>query len=398
MNAADGRNEGPTPVHLGPSVPGGLLDLLGVAAVVLDGDGRIALWSPQARELFGWTSEEALGRPAAKLLVSEEHVGLVLELFATVMASGESWAGVFPVRHKDGSTRLVEFRNMRLRDKDGARYALGIAADEAVVRGVERDLALSARLVAQSPIGLAVFDTDLRYLLINPALEHINGIPAPQHLGHSVPEMLPFLDTDAIEAAMRHVLTGGTPLLDQFTTGRTPADPDSEHAWLVSYYRLEDPGGRVLGVALSVVDVTEQHRADRQAVQARRRLATIARASTRIGTTLDLATTAHELADTVVPDLADIAAVDVLDAVLDARAAHDPPSGPALFRALAVQTAYPTDAAGAADPVGELTRYEADRMVTRCVATARPVHIPHVRSDHLARIARDEEAAAVLAR
>ncbi|MGW4892494.1 SpoIIE family protein phosphatase [Kitasatospora sp. NPDC004240] len=379
-------------------VPGGILDLLGVAAVLLDADGRIRLWSPQARELFGWTADEALGRYAAQLLVAEEDVGIVLELFATVMASGEAWAGVFPVRHKDGTTKLVEFRNMRLRDKDGAHYALGIAADEIVVRGVERDLALSARLVAQSPIGLAVLTPELRYVLVNPALERINGIPARRHLGRTVPELLPSLDTGAIGSAMRQVLESGEPLLDQLTTGRTPADPDRDHSWLVSYYRLDDPGGRVIGIALSVVDVTEQQLADRQAAQARRRLAVIARASARIGTTLDLGTTARELADTVVPDLADIAAVDVLDAVLSARTAHLTGTGPAHFRALAVKAAFPTEATEAADPVGEITRYEADRLVTRCASTGRPVHIPHVRSDHLARIARDAGAAAALAR
>ncbi|MEU6236468.1 SpoIIE family protein phosphatase [Kitasatospora sp. NPDC047058] len=398
MSATEAGRTGPDPPVPARLLPGGLLELLGVAAVLLDSEGRIALWSPQAQKLFGWSSEEALGRYAAQLLVPEEYFALVLELFAAVMSGGESWAGVFPVRRKDGSTRLVEFRNMRLQDQDGAAYALGIAADEAVVRGLERDLALSSRLVAQSPIGLAVLDTQLRYILVNPALERINGLPARQHLGRTVREMLPFLDVGAIEAAMRQVLADGTPLLDRFTTGRTPADPDADHAWLVSYYRLEDPGGRALGVALSVVDVTEQHRADRQAAQARRRLAVIARASARIGTTLDLDRTAAELADTVVPDLADIAAVDILDAALAARTARLSPTGPAVFRALAVQAAYPTEARAAADPVGEITRYEADRLVTRCVATGRPVHLAQVRTADLPRIARDAESAAVLAR
>lgn len=43
------------------SAPSGLLDLLSLAAVVLDDSGRIVFWSPQAEELFGYTAEEALG-------------------------------------------------------------------------------------------------------------------------------------------------------------------------------------------------------------------------------------------------------------------------------------------------------------------------------------------------
>lgn len=76
----------------GPSPPGGLLDLLSVAAVVLDPKGRIVFWSPQADEVFGYTAKEALGQDAPRLLVREEHRDLVTKLFAEVMATGAGWA------------------------------------------------------------------------------------------------------------------------------------------------------------------------------------------------------------------------------------------------------------------------------------------------------------------
>ncbi|MFE9561938.1 SpoIIE family protein phosphatase [Streptomyces sp. NPDC006487] len=399
MVASEAFRADPGPVRVVPSEPGGLLDILSVAAVVLDTGGRITLWSPQAQELFGWSAEEALGSHAAKLLVADEYVGLVLELFAKVMAGGGTWAGVFPVRHKDGSTRLVEFRNMRLQDEDGGVYALGIACDETVLRGVERDLALSVPLVAQSPLGLAVLDTDLRYVLINPMLVRINGLPAEEHLGRTPREALPFLDTDVIEASMRRVLDTGTPLLDQYGVGRTPADPGRDHAWSGSYYRLEDPRGRVIGVALVVVDVTDSYRAAEEAAEARRRLDLIARASMAVGTTLDLERTARELAGLVVTDLADLASVDVLDSALEGSAATAPGPGTGpLFMALAVAAAYETDVLRAADPVGERTTYPAERLVTHCVSTGRPVLVPRVTARDLGRIARDAAAAELLAR
>ncbi|WP_411104027.1 SpoIIE family protein phosphatase [Streptomyces sp. cmx-4-9] len=382
------------------AAPSGLLDVLNVAAVVLDSRGRIALWSPQAEHLFGWSAEEALGRPAARLLAAREHLGLVTELFARVMGGAGDWAGAFPVRHKDGSTRLVEFRNMRLLDEHGRLYALGIATDRTRLRRLERDLALSARLVAQSPIGLAVLDTDLRYVLVNPMLERINGLPAAQHIGRGVREALSFLDdAEAVESAMRQVLATGRPLVDQFTAGHTHGDRRTEHAWSVSYYRLEDSGGRVLGLATSVVDVTQSHQAAKEVAHSRRRLALIADASVRIGTTLDLEQTARELADVVVPELADIAAVDILDSVLDGRpslnsSAHEP----AVFRALAVAAAFPSEAVRAADPPGDIAQYDADRLVTQSVTSGHPVLVAHVQASDLSRIARDDDAAALLAR
>ncbi|MGW2579713.1 PAS domain-containing protein, partial [Streptomyces nondiastaticus] len=387
-----------------PYVPGSLLDVLGVAAGVLDREGRIVLWSPQAEQLFGWSAAEALGQYAARLLVAEDDVDAVLQLFAEVMGEGETFAVVFPARHKDGGTRLVEFRNVRLEDRHGEFFALGIATDREVLRKVEQDLALSLGLVTQSPIGLAVLDTSFRYVMVNPALERIYGLRAEQCTGRTVREVLPRADTGAIEAAMREVLATGTPLLDRFAVGHEGGGASEEQAQLISYYRLEDPGGQVLGVATSLVDVTDRHRT---LEEARRRTALIADASVLIGTTLELEQTARELAEVVVPRLADVAAVDVLDSVVDGDRAGTPAGRAAVFRALAVAAARGTDdttaaacadAVRAADPPGRIAKYDHDRLVARCVRTGRPVRVSRVHAEDLPEIARDADAARLLAR
>ncbi|MFE2632547.1 SpoIIE family protein phosphatase [Streptomyces sp. NPDC059374] len=390
-----GRDE---PVR-GPVRPSGLLDVLGVASVVLDTQGRIVLWSPQAEELFGYPAREALGEYAARIMVHEQHLDLVVKLFADVMETGEGWAGAFPIRRKDGSTRLVEFRNMRLLDDQGDVYALGLCADQSAVRQVERDVALSTRTIAQAPVGLAVLDTDLRYVSVNPALAELNGLPAEAHLGHMPHELMP--DTEAaqaVEAALRAVLRTGEPVVDRRVVARTRAHPDVDHFWAVSLYRLEDTTGTVLGVAGMAVDITEQHQAAVAAETARRRLALIADASTRIGTTLELDRTAGELADVAVPELADVAAVDLLDAVVQGRRSTLGPAQAAVIRALAVRSAHDTGALQAADPPGHIARYGPDRLVTECVRTGTPVMVAQVREEDLPRIARSPEAARRLGR
>ncbi|MER5598823.1 SpoIIE family protein phosphatase [Streptomyces sp. NPDC002265] len=398
MNAAGSpADRGDEPVR-GPEQPSGLLDVLNVASVVLDTEGRIALWSPQAEELFGYPAHEALGRYAAHVMVHEQHVDLVVKLFADVMATGEGWAGAFPIRRKDGTTRLVEFRNMRLLDDRGHVYALGLATDRSTVRRLERDVAMTARMVQQSPTGLAVLDTELRFVSVNPALERIDGIPAEDHLGRTFHEVLPLLDADALESEARQVLRTGRPVTHRRIMGRTPADPDQDHAWAMSLYRLEDARGTVLGVAASTIDVTEQYRAGVEAEAARRRLALIADATTRIGTTLELDRTAHELADVAVPELADIAAVDLLEAVVEGRRSSLGPAQAAVIRALAVQAQDAPEALAAADPVGQVARYGPDRLVTECVRTGEAVMVPQVKDEDLPRIARSPAAAELLAR
>ncbi|MER6332086.1 SpoIIE family protein phosphatase [Streptomyces sp. NPDC001034] len=378
------------------SEPTGLLDLLGVAAVLLEADGRIDMWSPQAEELFGYDRAEAVGQYAALLLLRPEHRDAAIRLFAEVMETGRGWAGAFPVRHKDGGTRVVEFRNMRLTDHLGDHYALGLATDRSTLRQVERGAALSARLVTQAPIGLAVLDPELRYVTVNPALAAMHGLSPADHVGRRLGELLPDTVFQEVEAWMRGVLDTGVPVVNQQVVGRTAADPDNDHAWMASLYRLEDYQGHTLGIATVAVEVTDRYRAAQEAERAQRRLRLIARGSARIGTTLEVERTAQELADVLVPDLADMAAVDLLDSMLR-TGRTDPGEGPPLFRALAVKTAYHTDAAAALVPPGRLTVYHAGHPAAQSVRTGRPVLITHLDSGEIGRVAADAEAARLLA-
>ncbi|WP_405969599.1 SpoIIE family protein phosphatase [Streptomyces sp. NBC_00988] len=377
------------------AAPGGLLDLLRVAAVVLDAGGYIGLWSPEAEQLLGYSPEEALTQRADRLLVSPDDRVRARELFAQV-GTGACWAGVFPLLHRDGTERPVEFRTMRLRDSHGQAHLLGLAADATTVRGVERDLALSHSLVRQTPVGIAVFDTDLRWVGGNPALERINGVPEEEVVGRRVGEVLPGLDVAAIESRMRHVLITGKPLLDQQTVGRTAADV-VDRAYSESYHRIEDAQGRVLGLAMAVLDVTEREQAAEEVAQARQHLSVVAEAGVRIGTTLDLQQTARELADVAVPHVADLAAVDVLESVVtDGTITPVTEDAQVEFRALAVAAGYLTDAIHAADPVGELATYGPNRIITQCVREAGPILVERVDPPMMRRIARDGRAAQTL--
>ncbi|MEU6816706.1 SpoIIE family protein phosphatase [Streptomyces sp. NPDC046860] len=392
MGGKDPRDHGPAEDR-SARVPGSLLDLLHASAVVLDAEGRIVLWSPEAEQLFGYDASEALGRPISTLLAEPGEARCLDDLF-TKARVGTSFAGVFPARCKDGSTRSVEYRKGRLHDPDGNVLGLALAADVDTVRRVESDLALSDLLINQSPVGLAVFDTELRWLRINAALTTANGVTEEDVVGRRLEDTLPGVDSRAIEAAMRQVLRTGEPILDHRTTGRVPADPDHEHAWSESYYRIEDRWGKVLGVAVSVVDVTARHLAAAEIAAAHRHLATLSEASADIGSTLDLRQTARELAEAVVPRFADLATVDLLESAATGRrsATGDEPG----FVTVAVAPARPDDDLGGTALWESLGSAEPAPMMRRSVREAAPTMISRVDGAALRRIAGGEQAVAAL--
>src|SRR4051794_21769653 len=100
--------------------------------------------------------------------------------------------------------------------------------------------------------GVAVLDTDLRYVYVNPALARMNGIAAAAHVGHTMAELVPGLD--AREDVLRQVLADGLSR-EAVSSGQTRAH--SLHArryWHGSYHRLEDAHGRVQGLGAVILE------------------------------------------------------------------------------------------------------------------------------------------------
>ncbi|GAA1400771.1 SpoIIE family protein phosphatase [Kitasatospora putterlickiae] len=347
--------------------------LVPLATALLQDDGLILHWSEDAETLLGWTAEEAVGSHAARLLTDDSDRPEVLELFERILG-GKGWSGIVPVRHRDGRTVDLEFRTYPIAGPGGVLLLLATASDIAALHRVEADLAVLDGIFGQSPIGMAVYDTELRYVRLNESLARMNGLPVADHLGRRISGILPGINSTEIEQIMKQVLATGRPVVDARSHGRVPGDPRRDRAWSASYFRLEDSTGRVFGVCSSIIDVTERFQAEARAARAQERLATIAEATARIGTTLDLQRTAEELIEAVVPRFADFATVDLLETVLrGAEPTPIPEDRGAMLRAVAVGEAYETGLAHAVDVVGELSEYAPGRSYTECLRSGRPL-------------------------
>ena len=159
----------------------------------------------------------------------------------------------------------------------------------------------------QSPIALAIHDQDMLCLRVNDRMCQMFGLKESQLRGRRLTDVLPGPQYDAMERYMRQVLDTGEPA--QRSTYRRVPGETREHAWSVSVSPLKDQAGRTQAVWIGVLDITEQY-------GARQRLTLLNEAGTHVGTTLDVTRTAQELADIVVPRLADLAIVDLLDVML----------------------------------------------------------------------------------
>ncbi|MFM1989835.1 MAG: hypothetical protein RJA99_2792 [Pseudomonadota bacterium] len=110
------------------------------------------------------------------------------------------------------------------------------------------------------PVGLAVVDASLRYVLVNERLAELNGLPVEAHLGRPVREIVPDLTAQG-EAALRRLVETGEPMRDVEITGETPAMPGVRRTWIVQFLPLRDAAGRVVAVSILAEEVTQQREA-----------------------------------------------------------------------------------------------------------------------------------------
>src|SRR3972149_499884 len=92
-------------------------DYPGIDAIIInDIEDRITAWSPGAEQMFGWTSQEALGKRPAELIVPPEMLP-ERELIVNTAMTGRSITGIDTQRrHKDGTIINVSMAVYPLRD------------------------------------------------------------------------------------------------------------------------------------------------------------------------------------------------------------------------------------------------------------------------------------------
>ncbi|MEU2433016.1 SpoIIE family protein phosphatase [Streptomyces sp. NPDC007861] len=315
MDVHESTSGVPAPPVSAVGYAGVLSELLPIALWRADAEGRIVEWSLAAQDLLGYLPEQVVGRCATPLLVPEANWELADDLERRVQA-GEAVMGTLPARHRDGHLVPMEMWICPTADPHGETGILVIAVETSAVLRMRDSLAALEGLFRQSPIGLAILGRDLRYARVNDALARMNGVSAAQHLGRRPTELVPGVNAVALERVMQKVLDDGRAVVDVRGTGRTPADPDRDRVWSCSYAPLLDGGGGSLGLIASLIDITDGQQAQLQAERARQRFSLLAEAGTRIGTTLDLRQTAEEVVEVLVPRLADMADVLMLEDML----------------------------------------------------------------------------------
>src|SRR6266446_6958210 len=109
--------------------------------------------------------------------------------------------------------------------------------------------------------GMAMVDSQLRYMKVNQRLADITGVPLQSHIGKTIRETVPQL-ADILEPLYQEVFAKGEPILNFELTGETNASPGELRDWQVSYFPLMGEAGKPKAVGLVVNEITEWKRTE----------------------------------------------------------------------------------------------------------------------------------------
>ena len=235
-----------------------LLNLAHDAIVVRDLQGHIRFWNRGAEETYGWTAEEASGRPIHELLQTQSAATLPA-IEATVQEQGE-WEGELQHSTRDGRTIVVASRWSLQRDHhDIPASILEINRDITERKRLEQELragqAYARSLIEASLDPLVTIAPDGKITDVNAATEAATGCSRQELIGSDFCTY--FTEPGKARSGYQQVFAEGMvqdyPLAIRHRSGRV-----TEVLYNASVFRNQ--AGEVQGVFAAARDVTERKR------------------------------------------------------------------------------------------------------------------------------------------
>ena len=241
----------------------------GVCAADLE-TGRIVFANDVACRMFGYRHEELIGIPPFRLIPATEFDSVVPKLEQALRGATTIDESI-PLARADGTVFRTDIRNATIElagrpslvslftdITERMQVAAALRASEA---RAQRQLSELQAIYNSIPLGLCVLDRDGRYLRINPRLAAINGIPAADHIGRTVGEIIPSL-ADKARELIEHIFRTGEEVTEVELSGATLTEPEVIRTWIEQWLPLRDSDGQIVAINVVAEDVTERKHAE----------------------------------------------------------------------------------------------------------------------------------------
>lgn len=265
----------------------GLFDNAGDAVITLDLDDRITSWNKSAERIFGWKSEEVVGKKLTEFTIPEDRYAERDQIIRDALL-GKNISGIETVRmRRDGGRIHVSLTFSPIINAERKITGLsGIvrditerkSADEERLRLIEEikkkhiqteNLAMNLRkerdtlqiIMENTGAHLAYLDSNFNFIRVNSAYAKGSGHNKEELIGRNHFELFPDPDNRAIFEKARGSGEAVEFKAKPFEFADQPWRGVTYWDWTLT--PLKDESGKVDRLVLSLMDVTERIRAEK---------------------------------------------------------------------------------------------------------------------------------------
>jgi PAS domain S-box-containing protein len=127
-------------------------------------------------------------------------------------------------------------------------------------RELDESRAALESLLMAAPLGIGLFDRDMRFRMVNPRLAQIHGVPPEDHVGRTATDVVPLAPAALLVEVHREVLGSGKPRAVEIVA-ETAATPGRTRTFSVQWYPVKSSAG-IIGAGVIVEDVTQRRAAE----------------------------------------------------------------------------------------------------------------------------------------
>jgi len=236
-----------------------VIELSGQAIFSSDLEGVITSWNPAAERLFGYRSEEVIGR-SSSLLSPEDRSPETAGLLARVRAGQAVDDFETMCVRKDGTLFPVSLTVSPIHDEHGS--TIGVSAMPRDLTRHQQAFEAARTMIESSLDSLVAISPEGKITDVNEATVKVTGVPRDELIGTDFTRY--FTDPEKADKIYQLVFTKGM-AVNYPLTMRHRDGTLTEVLYNASAHR--DAGGKVLGVFAAARDVTEQMRAQREVAE-----------------------------------------------------------------------------------------------------------------------------------
>jgi PAS domain S-box-containing protein len=162
-----------------------LLETMGEAVIACDLNFRITCWNRAAENLFGWTSDEALGRTFLGVVPFEADPAGIDRVGTDLFRDG-TWLGEIRSRARDGRQLTIDLSSILLLDDDRRPTGfVSVLSDATKRRQAEERIRILSQAVEQSPVSIVITDLQGRIEYANPTACRLTQYTLEELLGQN---------------------------------------------------------------------------------------------------------------------------------------------------------------------------------------------------------------------